>query len=65
MGRHEILKQISDKFGFVPDYLNDMPDEQLQHQWPLLDWFLGDSALSARDKALVGLGAATALHCPY
>jgi AhpD family alkylhydroperoxidase len=28
-------------------------------------WFMSDSKLTARDKALVAFGAAAATHCPY
>ena len=65
MSRQEILDQIKQTLGAVPDWLGGIPDPQLEHQWGILTWFLGDSALSGRDKALVGLGAASAIHCPY
>ena len=35
------------------------------NQWGLIAWILSDTALSARDKALVAFGAAEAVHCPY
>jgi len=65
MTRQESLDQITQMLGAVPDWLAGMPDPQLEHQWGLIAWLLSDSALSARDKALVAFGAAEAVHCPY
>ena len=63
--RNEILNQITSTLGGVPGWLEGMPDPQLEHQWGMLTWVLGDSKLTARDKALVSFGAAAAAHCPY
>jgi hypothetical protein len=65
MKRQEVLDQITRSMGSVPDWLGKLPDTQLEHVWGLTAWFLSDSKLSARDKALVAFGAATATHCPY
>jgi hypothetical protein len=65
MTRQEILDQISQTLGAVPGWLDGLPDSQLEHQWGLTGWFLTDSKLTAREKALVAFGAAAADHCPY
>ncbi len=65
MARQDILAQITQTLGSVPDWLGGLPDPQLEHQWGLIAWLLSDSALSSRDKALVAFGAASAVHCPY
>jgi len=65
MTREEILNQITQAFGSVPQWLSGLPDPQLEHQWGLVAWVLSDSKLSARDKALVAFGVAAAIHCPY
>lgn len=65
MARQEILNQITKTMGAVPDWLGGLPDAQLEHAWGMLSWFLGDSKLSAREKALVAFGAASATHCEY
>ena len=65
MTRQEILDQISQTLGTVPGWLDGLPDSQLEHQWGLTGWFLTDSKLTAREKALVAFGAAAADHCPY
>ncbi len=63
--RQDVLKEVTQMFGAVPGWLDSIPDPQLEHQWGLLKWALSDSALTARDKALVAFGAAEAVHCPY
>ena len=65
MTRQEILDQATQMMGSVPGWVEGLPDGQLEHLWPLIVWQLSDSALSARDKALVAFGAAGAAHCPY
>ena len=65
MARQDILAQITQTLGSVPDWLSGLPDPQLEYQWGLIAWLLSDSALSSRDKALVAYGAASAVHCPY
>ena len=65
MAREDILDQIRQAFGAVPGWLEGLPDPQLEHQWGLISWVLGDSQLTAQQKALVAFGAAGAVHCPY
>jgi len=65
MKRQEILDQITGAMGSVPGWLARLPDGPLEHLWGLQSWFLSDSRLTAREKALVAFGAATANHCPY
>ena len=65
MVRQEILDEIKQMFGLVPDYLSGMVDAQLSHQWELIKSYLTDGKLTTREKALVGFGAAAAVHCPY
>lgn len=63
--RQEILTDITDSFGFVPDWLNDMPDAVLEQYWDNHVWLCNDSKLLHRDKVLIAFGAAAALHCAY
>ncbi len=65
MTRQQILEQISETLGSVPGWLGDQPDPHLEHLWGLTAWFLSDSKLTARDKALVAFGAAAAGRCSY
>ena len=66
MPRKEILDQITNTLGGVPGWLERLSNEQqLASVWGYLLWFMSDSKLTARDKALVAFGAAAATHCPY
>ena len=65
MNRQGILGQIEQAFGSVPVYLAQSPDAVLEQFWIQLTWLQSDSKLSMRDKALVGFGAAAAIHCEY
>ena len=63
--RQEILADIEQAFGFIPAWLNDMPDAVLDQYWENHVWVCSDSALSGREKALIAFGAAAAIHCGY
>ena len=65
MARSDIMKEITDVLGGVPGWLDSYPDGQLEHAWDSLKWVLGDTRLSAREKALVSFGAAAAVQCQY
>ncbi len=65
MARQDILNEIEGTFGAVPGYLAELPDGMLESNWEGIKWFLNDSALSGREKALVAFGAASAIHCRY
>ena len=65
MTKQEIYDQITGAMGFVPGWLKAMDGAQLEHAWGMNAWFMSDTKLSARDKALVAFGAASANHCRY
>lgn len=65
MMRNEILDQITATLGGVPGWLERLTDEQLSSVWGHMTWFLKDTHLTAKDKALVAFGAAAAVRCPY
>ena len=65
MARQDVLSQVKQSFGFVPGWMDAMPEAVLEQYWATLSWVLGDTNLAARDKALVAFGAASALHCEY
>jgi hypothetical protein len=65
MTRQEIVAQVKQAFGFVPGWMDGMPDSVLDQYWATLSWVLSDTKLAARDKALVAFGAASATHCSY
>jgi AhpD family alkylhydroperoxidase len=63
--RQENLASIEDAFGFIPRWLDEMPDEVLDQYWTNHLWMCNDSALSAHEKMLIAYGAAVAIHCQY
>jgi hypothetical protein len=65
MTRQEILDQVTQTLGSVPGWIDSVQLPQLEHVWGHTLWFLSDSKLSARDKALAAFGAAAAVHCAY
>jgi hypothetical protein len=65
MARQEILDNFEQNFGLVPDFLGEMPEPILEQYYNTLNWVTSDTTLSARDKALVAFGAASAIHCAY
>ena len=65
MTRQEIVAQVTQAFGFVPGWMDAMPDAVLDQYWATLSWVLSDTKLAGRDKALVAFGAASATHCSY
>ena len=65
MARSDIMKEVADVLGGVPGWLESYPDGQLEHAWATLTWVLGDTRLTAREKALVSFGAAAAVQCQY
>jgi alkylhydroperoxidase/carboxymuconolactone decarboxylase family protein YurZ len=65
VARQEILEQFEQNFGLVPDFLREMPEPILEQYSSTLEWVTSDSMLTARDKALVAFGAASAIHCAY
>ncbi|OPY11283.1 MAG: hypothetical protein A4E69_02932 [Syntrophus sp. PtaB.Bin138] len=65
MTRQAVIDQIAKTLGSVPGWLKILPDTPLEHVWGHLAWFLSDSKLSSREKALVAFGAASASRCLY
>lgn len=65
MTRQAVIDQVSKTLGSVPGWLKKLPDTPLEHVWGHLAWFLSDSKLSSREKALVAFGAASASRCLY
>ncbi len=66
MSRQDIERDIVAKLGQVPGFFAAMPDYALEAAWSDFKTFqLGDTALSAREKQLIGVAVAAAIHCPY
>ncbi|MFC6731090.1 carboxymuconolactone decarboxylase family protein [Haladaptatus sp. YSMS36] len=53
--------------GQVPSWMENLAESASEHSWGLFrDLNLGeDTELSAREKALIGVGVAAAISCPF
>lgn len=59
MLRQDVLRNIDSTLGNVPGFMDGMPDMVLEHTWAFLkDFLMVDTALSAKNKALIGIGVA-------
>jgi AhpD family alkylhydroperoxidase len=66
MSRSDVERDMVATLGQVPDFFKDMPDDTLEREWTEWKHFqMEDTALTAREKHLIGLGVAAAIHCPY
>lgn len=58
--------EIESYLGQVPGWMDEISDPAAEHSWGLFrDLQLEETELPNREKALVGLGAAAAMACPY
>lgn len=58
--------EIEEYLGQVPSWLDALADPAADHSWGVVrDLELGETTLPGREKALVALGAAAAMNCPY
>lgn len=62
----EMREEIEEYLGLVPSWIEALPEEAAANSWMTVrDLQLGETKLEGREKALVGLGAAAAIQCPY
>jgi AhpD family alkylhydroperoxidase len=58
--------ELEEYLGTVPSFIEELADPAADHSWGIMrDLELADTELPTREKALVGLGAAAAIQCPY
>jgi len=58
--------EIEETLGQVPSWIANLAEPASDHSWAVArDFQLGETELSAREKALVGVGVAAAISCPY
>ena len=64
--RKDIEKAMKEKFGFVPDFYNALPDSALPGAWNLHEQFeLEETELDNLTKELIGLSMASHIKCKY
>jgi AhpD family alkylhydroperoxidase len=58
--------EIEDHLGHVPSWIDSLAEPASDHSWGLVrDLEFGETELTAREKALIGVGVAAAIKCPY
>ena len=58
--------ELEEYLGQVPSWMEGLSEPAADQSWAIMrDLQLGETTLEAREKALVGLGAAAAMGCPY
>lgn len=58
--------EIESMLGQVPSWIEGLSEPAADHSWGIVrDLELGETTLPPRDKALISLGAAAAMQCPY
>jgi AhpD family alkylhydroperoxidase len=62
----ETRNELEEYLGQVPSFIEELADPAVDHSWGIMrDLELAETELSTREKALIGLGAAAAIQCPY
>ncbi|ELZ17008.1 alkylhydroperoxidase [Haloterrigena salina JCM 13891] len=62
----ETRAEIEEYLGRVPSWIDALPEPAADHSWGIVrDLELEETELEGREKALVALGAASAMQCPY
>ena len=58
--------EIEAALGRVPSWMEGLAEPASDHSWGIFrDLTLGETELSPREKALIGVGVAASINCPY
>lgn len=64
--RSDIEREIRDTLGLVPGFFKGIPDEALQHEWPLFKRFeLSETLIPLKYKQLLALAVHAETKCRY
>ncbi len=66
MTREEVYREIKEEFGLVPEFVQDLPDDTLEHDWKLLKTLeFKEGKIPMKYKHLMGLAVSGAIKCKY
>src|SRR5919108_2014506 len=66
MQRSKIESEIRETLGFIPDFLSEIPDAQIESDWASLKNFeLAETVIPNKYKELIGIAVAGATRCRY
>jgi len=66
MNSVEVLREVKEVFGQVPNWIDDIPEPALSGFWGLMrDFYLGETRIPNKYKELIGLAVSGATRCRY
>lgn len=66
LGYQETLTDIEDTVGFVPGFMEAVPEDALVHEWPVFKQYtLGESVIPPKYRELMELAVAATQKCQY
>ena len=66
MATQQTVQEMEETLGQVPGFMEIVAEPASDHSWGIFrDLTMGETELSPREKALVGVSAAAAMNCPY
>lgn len=66
MKKVEVLREIRETLGSVPKFIEGVPESTIELEWELIKRVeLNETMIPNKYKELIGLGVASAIHCPY
>ena len=64
--KKEVYKEMEETLGLVPVFFKSIPDNVLDLEWQIFQKVqMDDSAVSQKNRQLIGLGIAGATKCKY
>lgn len=64
--KSEVLKEIRETLGSVPKFIEGIPESSIDLEWELMKRLeFEETMVPNKYKELIGLGVASAIHCPY
>lgn len=62
----ETLTDIEDTLGFVPGFMEAVPEDALVHEWPVFKQYtLGETVIPPKYRELMQFAVASSHHCKY
>ncbi|MFC7138237.1 carboxymuconolactone decarboxylase family protein [Halosimplex aquaticum] len=65
MASQQTVQEVEESLGQVPGWMEIIAEPASDHWGIFRDLNLGETELSPREKALIGVSAAAAMNCPY
>jgi len=64
--KSEVLREVQETFGLVPEWLRGMPETALAGFWGLMrDFYLAETKIPNKYKELIGIAVSGATRCKY